>query len=47
MWNRLMMTVTLRMIRTMIIMMGVIKYKDDVVGKLHCWTNVLVFPFAN
>lgn len=47
MWNRSMMIVTLIMIRTMIVMTVVIKYKDDVVGKLHCWTNVLVFPFAN
>lgn len=47
MWNRSMMIVTLIMIRTMIDMTVVIKYKDDVVGKLHCWTNVLVFPFAN
>lgn len=28
----------------MIVMKVVIKNADDVVGKLHCWTNVLVFP---
>lgn len=34
---------TLIMIRIMIVMEVVIMYSDDVVGKLHCWTNALVF----